>query len=61
MVQSVYREQQVKAKERQLVAEQNRLRLKFEMIMAPDEMEARAESSGFALPSRQQVVYVRKR
>ncbi len=60
MVQTVYREQQVKAKGKQLMAEQNRLRLKYEMMMSPDEMETRAVNSGFSAPQQEQVVYVRK-
>jgi len=61
MVHLVYREQQVKKRERDLLAEQNRLRLQLEMMTAPGEMEARAVASGFAPPATQQVIYVSKR
>ncbi|MBI5177822.1 MAG: hypothetical protein HZA04_01010 [Nitrospinae bacterium] len=61
MVHLVYHEQQVKAEERKLMAEQSRLRLQLEMMMAPGEMEARAINGGFGVPSAPQVVFVSKR
>ncbi len=61
MVHQVYREQKIKSEERLLLAEQNRLRLEYQMLMSPQEMEQRAVAAGFALLDTGHVVFVRKR
>jgi hypothetical protein len=61
MVHQVYKEQKVKNQERALNSEQNRLKLKYEMITSPEEMEKRALARGFARSGRENVVYVEKR
>jgi hypothetical protein len=61
MVQLVYREQKVKTVERALMAEQTRLRLKYEMMTSPDEIEKRARDAGFSELRGNRTVYVDKK
>ena len=61
MVHEVYREQKVKSRERDLLAEQTRLRLEFEMLMSPSEMEQRAVAAGFAPLDKEHMVFVGKK
>lgn len=60
-MQLVYEKQRIEAKKRELKVEQNRLRLEYEMLMSPDEMEARAKSHGYTEPSPGQVIYIKKK
>ena len=57
----VYQEQRVKNAERALLAEQTRLRLRYEMMTSPEEMEKRALQNGFAALRRDRMIYVDKR
>jgi hypothetical protein len=57
----VYKERGVKNAERALLAEQTRLKLRYEMITSPEEMEKRAQRNGFAALPRDRMVYVDKR
>lgn len=57
----VYREQRLKADERELLAERDRLRVEYEMLMSPVEMEDRARVAGFLPVPQERVVYLRKR
>lgn len=61
MVQEVYREQKIKGRERDLLAEQTRLRLEYEMLMSPMEMEQRAAAAGFAPLDKEHMVFVGKK
>lgn len=57
----VYREQELKSRERGLAAERDRLRMEFEMLRSPREMEARARAAGFAPVPHERLVFVRKK
>jgi hypothetical protein len=61
MVNLVYRENQARAVERRIMADQNRLKLTFEMMMAPEEMERRAFNAGFSAASLDRIVYITKK
>jgi hypothetical protein len=61
MVNLVYRENQARAIERRIMAEQNRLKLRYEMMMAPEEMERRAFGAGFSAASLDRIVYITKK
>ncbi len=61
MVQEVYREQKIKGRERDLLAEQTRLRLEYEMLMSPEEMEQRTRAAGFAPLDKEHWVLVVKK
>lgn len=61
MVHEVYREQKIKSRERELLAEQTRLRLEYEMLMTPVEMETRARAAGYAPLDREHTVFVEKK
>jgi hypothetical protein len=61
MVHLVYKEQKVKGAERALLGEQTRLRLRYEMMNSPVEMEKRATEGGFAPARRDRVIYVDKK
>jgi len=61
LVQQVYEEQELRMKKREPIAEQNMLRLRYEMLISPDEMEERAKFYGYREPSVNQVLYVRKK
>ncbi|MFQ5431042.1 MAG: hypothetical protein ACE5EN_00885 [Nitrospinota bacterium] len=57
----VYEERDVKSEKRGLKVEQNRLRLEYEMLVTPDEMEARARLYGYVEPAIGQVIYIKKK
>ncbi|GMT42722.1 MAG: hypothetical protein IEMM0002_1133 [bacterium] len=59
-VHQFYEVQKLQSMKRKLMIAQNRLRLEYEMLMSPDEMEARARSRGYAEPAGNQVVYIKK-
>jgi flagellar biosynthesis/type III secretory pathway M-ring protein FliF/YscJ len=61
MVHLVYQEHKVKDAEKALKSEQTRLRLKYEMMNSPEEMEKRATQAGFAPVRRERVIYVDKK
>ena len=56
----VYEERELQSEKRKLKVEQNKLRLEYEMLVTPDEMEARARLHGYAEPAIGQVVYIKK-
>ena len=57
----VYEERKLASEKQNLKVEQNRLRLEYEMLVTPDEMEARARLHGYAEPAIGQVVYIKKK
>jgi cell division protein FtsL len=60
LMQQVYEERELEKEKRKLLAEQNRLRLEYEMLMSPDEMEERAKLHGYAEPAAGQIIYIKK-
>lgn len=61
MVHEVYREQRIKSRERELLSEQTRLRLEYEMLMSPEEMEQRTRAAGFVPLDKEHWVAVVKK
>lgn len=57
----VYEERDLKSEKRSLKVKQNRLRLEYEMLVTPDEMEARARLYGYAKPAVGHVAYIKKK
>ncbi len=57
----VYEERDLKSEKHGLKVEQNRLRLEYETLVTPDEMEARARLYGYEKPAVGQVVYIKKK
>ena len=56
----VYEERELQSEKRKLKVEQNKLRLEYEMLVTPDEMEARARMHGYSEPAIGQVVYIKR-
>lgn len=61
MVHEVYQEQKIKSRERDLLTEQTRLRLEYEMLMFPVEMEQRARAAGYIPLDKEHMVFVVKK
>lgn len=61
MLHKFYFHQIVTTEVKKQLAEQNRLKLDYELLMSADDMELRAAAAGFVEPSPKQVIFIEKK
>jgi len=61
MLHKVYLHQLVNTDVKRQIAEQNRLKLEYEVLMSAEGMERRAVAAGFIEPIAKQIIFVEKK